>query len=57
MVKSPKKPKPEEVETHPDGWDRFQKTMDKIVPPKRRKDEDKKVQEGGKTKAPGNTSN
>ena len=21
---------------HPDGWERFQKTMDKIVPPKRR---------------------
>jgi hypothetical protein len=36
MAKSPKKPKPEEVETHPDGWERFQKTMDKIVPPKRK---------------------
>jgi hypothetical protein len=36
MAKPPKKPKPEEVETHPDAWDRFQKTMDKIVPPKHR---------------------
>lgn len=32
MAKTPKKPKPEEeVETHPDGWERFQDTMDKIV--------------------------
>ncbi len=36
MAKPPKKPKPEEIETEPDGWDRFERTMDKIVPPKHR---------------------
>ena len=36
MAKSPKKPKPEKIETEPDGWDRFQRTMDKIAPPKHR---------------------
>jgi len=37
MAKPPKKPKPEEeIETHPDAWERFQRTMDKIVLPKRR---------------------
>jgi len=36
MAKPPKKQKPEEIETEPDGWERFQRTMDKIVPPKRR---------------------
>ncbi len=25
----------EAVETEPDAWDRFEKTIDKIVPPKR----------------------
>ena len=44
MAKAPKKPqkgqKPQEIETEPDGWDRFQRTMDKIVPPKRRKPND-----------------
>jgi len=40
MAKPPKKPKPEEIETEPDGWDRFQRTMDKIVPPKHRSLED-----------------
>ena len=34
MAKPPKKPKPEEIETEPDAWDRFQRTMDEIVPPK-----------------------
>jgi hypothetical protein len=43
MAKPPKKPKPEEIETHPDGWDRFQKTMDKIVPPKRREPKNEKT--------------
>jgi hypothetical protein len=48
MAKTPKKPKPEEVETVPDGWDRFQKTMDKIVPPKRRpRDGDEPARDGG----------
>jgi hypothetical protein len=36
-AKHPKKPKPEEVETKPDAWERFEKTIGKIVPPKRRK--------------------
>tara|TARA_R110002094_G_scaffold6344_2_gene15476 strand:- start:286 stop:441 length:156 start_codon:yes stop_codon:yes gene_type:complete len=35
MADKPKSEKPEDVETHPDSWERFQKTMDKIVPPKR----------------------
>jgi len=39
MAKPPKKPKPEEIETEPDGWERFQRTMDKIVPPKRKPSE------------------
>jgi len=47
MAKPPKKPKPEDIETEPDAWDRFQRTMDKIVPPKRRPHED------GTTKKPG----
>ena len=32
--KPPKKPKPEEIETEPDAWERFEKTIGKIVPPK-----------------------
>jgi hypothetical protein len=31
-----KKPKPEEIETEPDAWERFEKTIGKIVPPKRK---------------------
>lgn len=34
MAKPPKKPKPEEIETEPDAWERFEKTIGKIVPPK-----------------------
>ncbi len=29
-----KKPKPEDIETVPDAWERFEKTIGKIVPPK-----------------------
>jgi hypothetical protein len=50
MAKPPKKPKPkkDEIETHPDAWDRFQRTMDKIVPPKRRpRNKDGKTKERG----------
>ena len=38
MAKPPKKkkPKPEEIETEPDAWERFTKTIGKIVPPKRK---------------------
>ena len=36
MAKPPKKPKLEEIETEPDAWERFEKTIGKIVPPKRR---------------------
>ena len=36
MGKPPKKPKPEEIETKPDAWERFTKTVGKIVPPKRK---------------------
>ena len=32
--KPPKKPKPEEIETVPDAWERFEKIIGKIVPPK-----------------------
>ncbi len=40
MTKPPKKPKrekPEQIETEPDAWERFEKTIGKIVPPKRHK--------------------
>ncbi len=37
MAEPPKKPKPEEIETEPDAWERFEKTIAKIVPPKRPK--------------------
>ncbi len=37
MAKPPKKPKPEEIETVPDAWERFEKTIGKIVPPKKPK--------------------
>ncbi len=36
MATPPKKLKPEEIETEPDAWERFEKTIGKIVPPKRR---------------------
>ena len=34
VKKPPKKPKLEEIETEPDAWERFEKTIGKIVPPK-----------------------
>ena len=36
MAKSPKKPKPEEIETVPDAWDRFGNAVDVLAktPPK-----------------------
>ena len=34
-----KKPTSEEIETEPDAWERFEKTIGKIVPPKRHKPE------------------
>ncbi len=39
MVKPPKKPKVEEIETEPDGWDRFTKAVKRMAPvkPKPRK--------------------
>ena len=47
--KSQKKPvkrkEAEAVETEPDAWERFEKTIGKIVPPKRHKP--KSPQEGG----------
>ena len=42
------KPKPEKIETEPDAWDRFEKTIGNIVPPKRRP-----PKKGGATKKPG----
>ncbi len=36
MAKPPKKTKPEEIETEPDAWERFEKTIGKIVPPKQK---------------------
>ena len=43
------KPKPEEVETEPDAWERFEKTIGKIVPPKHRPaDEDDTAKTPGK---------
>jgi len=35
MAKRPKKPEPEVVEIEPDAWELFERTMDKIVLPKR----------------------
>ena len=37
MAKPPKKPKPEDIETEPDAWERFKNMIGKIVPPKRPK--------------------
>lgn len=37
MAKAPKKPKPEEIETEPDGWDRFTKAVKRMAPPKPKK--------------------
>ena len=39
MSKRPSKPKPEEVETEPDVWDRFKNVVDVLAhtPPKPRK--------------------
>lgn len=39
MVGRPKKLKSGDIETEPDAWDRFKRTMDKIVPPKRKPNE------------------
>lgn len=41
MAKPPKKPKPKDVETEPDAMDRFERAIEKIVPPKRPKSEPK----------------
>mgnify|MGYP003637635153 FL=1 len=48
MAKTPKNEKPEDVETDPDSWERFQKTMDKIVPPKRNPKDEKATEEKGR---------
>ena len=41
MAKKPsKKLKPEEIEIEPDAWERFEKTIGKIVPPRRPKPKD-----------------
>ncbi len=37
-----KRKEAQSVETEPDAWDRFQRTMDKIAPPKRAKQKPKK---------------
>ena len=37
MAKPSKKPEPEEIETETDAWERFEKTIGKIVPPKSHK--------------------
>ena len=46
MVKPPKKPRPEKIETKPDAWERFERTMDKMVPPKRPKLEQSPLKSG-----------
>ena len=35
-----KREKPEQIETEPDAWERFEKTIGKIVPPRRPKPKD-----------------
>jgi len=39
MAKLPKKPKPEDIETEPDAWGRFERAVDVLAhtPPKPRK--------------------
>ncbi len=43
--------KPEEIETEPDAWERFEKTIGKIVPPKQKAQSSKaskeKLKKGG----------
>ena len=34
MAKPSKKPKLEDIETKPDGWDRFAKAVKRMAPPK-----------------------
>jgi hypothetical protein len=36
MAKTPKKPKPEDIETVPDAWERFERAVDTVTrtPPK-----------------------
>ena len=36
MAKPPKKLKPEDIEIESGAWDRFKRTMDRMVPPKSR---------------------
>ena len=43
MAKPPKKLKPEDIETEPDAWERFKKTIGKIVPPKRHEPKETKT--------------
>jgi hypothetical protein len=45
--KNVKRKEAESVEVEPDAWERFQRTMDKVVPPKRRKSKDKETDSDG----------
>jgi hypothetical protein len=31
MAKTPKKPKPEDIETVPDAWERFERAIDRVT--------------------------
>ncbi len=49
MTKPPKKPKAEEIETKPDGWDRFTKAVKRMAPPKPHKKDRRKQKPDSKT--------
>lgn len=50
-----KKPS-KDIETVPDGWERFERTMDKIVPPKPHKESQTKKNAGGDRRQPKKSS-
>jgi hypothetical protein len=52
MAKTPKKPKPEDIETEPDAWERFSNVVDVLAktPPKPKKAKPKPKSEKLKSK-------
>ena len=57
MAKPPKKPKPEDIETDPNGWDRFMKVVKQMAPPKPRMAVKRsKPKRGGKSQKPRDTA-
>ena len=57
MAKRPKSEKPEEIETKPDGWERFTKAVKQMAPPKPRTAVKRnKPKRGGKSQKPRDTA-